>query len=182
MRAAWLLTGLTFVLLALWSVIVPVFESPDEPAHWQYVRHLHDARALPVFGPGFVEANSPPLYYALLAPLGVPAEEPPHLAWFDPDGGLVIPAPPRLYLNASDDASRYWVLRCARLVSAALASTTALFTFLAAREAVHHRATALLAAAVVAFLPQFAFRGMSISNDALVAPLGAASLYGILRI
>jgi hypothetical protein len=182
MRAAWLLTGLTFALLVIWSAIVPIFESPDEPAHWQYVRHLHDARALPVFGPDFVEANSPPLYYALLAPFGVAAEEPPHLAWFDHDGGLVVPAPPRFYLNASDDGTRYWVLRRARLLSAALAATTVIFTFLAAREVVRHPSTALLAAALVGFLPQFTFRGMSISNDALVTPLGAASLYGILQI
>ncbi len=56
-RAAWLLSVLTFALLVIWSFIVPIFESPDEPAHWQYVRHLHDAHELPVYSSAFVEAT-----------------------------------------------------------------------------------------------------------------------------
>jgi hypothetical protein len=30
----------TAVLLAVWSLAIPVFEAPDEPAHWQYARFL----------------------------------------------------------------------------------------------------------------------------------------------
>jgi hypothetical protein len=29
-------------LLTAWALAVPVFETPDEPAHWQYARYLHD--------------------------------------------------------------------------------------------------------------------------------------------
>jgi 4-amino-4-deoxy-L-arabinose transferase-like glycosyltransferase len=166
----------------LWSFLVPVLEAPDEGAHWQYVRHLHDTHRLPVYGPSFLEANSPPLYYALLAPLGQAGAEPPHLAWLGLSGELVLPAPPRYFLNAGDDLSRYWNLRRARILTAALSAFAVLFTFLAGREATGHATTGLLAAALVAFLPQFTFRGMNISNDALVTTLGAASLYWILRI
>lgn len=166
----------------LWSFVVPVLEAPDEGSHWQYIRHLHDTHRLPVYGPSFLEANSPPLYYALLAPLGQAGPEPPHLAWLGLDGQLVLPAPPRYFLNAGDDLSRYWNLRRARILTAALAALAVLFTFLAGREATGRATTGLLAAALVAFLPQFTFRGMNISNDALVTTLGAASLYWILRI
>jgi 4-amino-4-deoxy-L-arabinose transferase-like glycosyltransferase len=181
-RAAGLLTALAFCLLALWSFVVPVFESPDEEAHWQYARHLREARALPVYGPEFVEGNSPPLYYALVAPFADATDEPTPLWWVGATGQVENAAPPRFYLNASDDFTRYWALRRARIASAALASLTVFFTFLAGREATGSPATGLLAAALVAFLPQFSFRGMSVSNDALVTPLAAASLYWILKI
>jgi hypothetical protein len=59
-RAALLLTG-AFLLFAAWSLAVPINEAPDEPAHWQYARFLHDRRALPHYAPGFEEANSPPI-------------------------------------------------------------------------------------------------------------------------
>ena len=58
-------------LMVAWSFAVPVFEGPDEPAHWQYANYLHQNRALPLYGPSFPEANSPPLYYLLIAPLAV---------------------------------------------------------------------------------------------------------------
>src|SRR5262245_58013133 len=66
----------TAVLVA-WAFATPVFESPDEPAHWQYARYLHDRWSLPFYEAGFEEANSPPLYYLALAPLAVPSRLPP---------------------------------------------------------------------------------------------------------
>ena len=39
-------------LFAAWSFVVPVFEAPDEPGHWQYARYLHDHWRLPLYGPG----------------------------------------------------------------------------------------------------------------------------------
>src|SRR5262249_44977531 len=40
----------------------------------------------------------------------------------------------------------------------------------------------ILAASLVAFLPQFSFRGSQVSNDALVVTMGALSLYFFVRI
>jgi hypothetical protein len=57
-------------LLVAWAFVVPIFESPDEPHHWQYARYLHDEHRLPLFTSSFVEANSPPLYYMAIAPGG----------------------------------------------------------------------------------------------------------------
>ena len=67
-RAPRLLLAAAFLLFATWSLVVPINEAPDEPAHWQYARYLHDHWRLPHYAPGFEEANSPPLAYALFAP------------------------------------------------------------------------------------------------------------------
>src|SRR4030095_11835510 len=42
--------------------------------------------------------------------------------------------------------------------------------------------TGILAAGLMAFLPQFTFRGMNVSNDALVTTTSAVALYCIMRI
>ena len=179
------------LLLAAWSVAVPIFEAPDEISHWQYARYLHDHRRLPVYGPDFVEANSPPLYYALIAAVAFPSDVPPQLAWHEPSdepgdepGAVrrVLPAPPRLYENADGDLGRYGPLRAARLLTAAMSVVTVVFCALAGAEATGQARIGLLTGGLVAFLPQFAFRGSNISNDALVTTLSAVVLYLTVRI
>jgi Dolichyl-phosphate-mannose-protein mannosyltransferase len=68
------------------------------------------------------------------------------------------------------------------LITAFLSLLTVCFTFLAAFEASGSYWTGLLAGGLLAFLPEFAFRGMNISNDAMVAFLAAAGTYGIVRL
>ena len=169
-------------LLVAWSFVVPIFESPDEPHHWQYARHLHDERRLPPFSASFVEGNSPPLYYAIIAPVARATETPPGLVWHDAFGKLVIPFPPRFFHNAGGDLARYWPLRLARLITALLVLGAVVFVYLTGRELTGRPTTALLAAALVAFLPQFTFRGATISNDSLVTTLAAATTYFMVRI
>ena len=169
-------------LLVAWAFVVPIFESPDEPHHWQYARYLYDQRRLPPFNASFVEGNSPPLYYALIAPVAVASHLPPGLVWQDAFGKLIVPFPPRFTHTAGGDFSRYWPLRQARLITAWLALWAVVFSYLAARELTGRPTTALLAGALVAFLPQFTFRGATISNDALVATLAAVSTYFMVRI
>jgi 4-amino-4-deoxy-L-arabinose transferase-like glycosyltransferase len=169
-------------LLVAWSFVVPIFESPDEPHHWQYARHLHDERRLPPFSASFVEGNSPPLYYAIIAPVAEATESPPGLVWHDAFGNLVIPFPPRFFHNAGGDLARYWPLRLARLITALLMLGAVAFVYLTGRELTGRPTTALLAAALVAFLPQFTFRGATISNDSLVTTLAAATTYFMVRI
>lgn len=70
-------------LLTAWSFVVPIFEGPDEFLHWQYARHLHDERRLPVYRPEFAEGNSPPLYYAAIAPVATRTVTPPPAVWLD---------------------------------------------------------------------------------------------------
>ena len=83
----WLLAILLgYLLLAIaFSIIVPIYEAPDELQHGFYVKHLTDGKGLPVLdiasgrGPGTrmgfpprpytdvwsQEGGQPPLYYAV---------------------------------------------------------------------------------------------------------------------
>lgn len=165
-------------LYAAWALIVPVYEAPDEPAHWQYARYLHDHWALPRFAAGFEEANSPPLAYLLFAPLAREAGSPAIALGVSPEGRLASIAPPRTFLNTDQDWERYWPIRFARLLAAIISVGTVLLTWragLAARD----RTTGLLAALIVGLLPQFAFRGANVSNDALVTCASAAVTWGM---
>src|SRR5512141_97800 len=76
---AWLVA--IFVTLAIfYSVIIPLFEGPDEDDHFRYVRYIADHRALPVqqFQQGGGEAGhqgwQPPLYYGLAAVIIAPID------------------------------------------------------------------------------------------------------------
>ena len=61
------------ILSALTSILVPLFEGPDEDDHFRYTKYIADHRALPVqlFQQGGGEAGhqgwQPPLYYGLAA-------------------------------------------------------------------------------------------------------------------
>ncbi len=70
-----------FVALALfYSIIIPLFEGPDEDDHFRYAKFIADQRALPVqsFEPGGGAAGhqgwQPPLYYSLAALLISPID------------------------------------------------------------------------------------------------------------
>src|SRR5690349_14479173 len=184
------LLALSGLLLIGWSLAVPIFEAPDEPHHWLFARYLNEKKRLPVFNQELVEANSPPLYYALIAPVASDTPFPP--TFVDKNGkptplgvnvtmGEAKPAL-KIYRNDISDFGKYWPFRAARLLTVVMSIVTVLFTFLAGREATGRVATGLLAGGIVAFLPQFSFRGGQISNDSLLATFGAASLYYIVRL
>jgi 4-amino-4-deoxy-L-arabinose transferase-like glycosyltransferase len=173
--AALLLVAL--ILLSAWSFAVPIFEAPDEPDHWQYAVYLRQNRRLPIYGPEYVEANSPPLYYVLMSPFAVDTELP-----HKPDPGTQHWSIVKRFQNSYSDFSKYWPLRGARLMTVLLSVVTVLVCYWAGLEASHNHTVGLLAAGEVAFLPQFTFRGMNISNDALVTLLCAVALYLIVRI
>jgi len=177
----WPVSLASFVLLLAWSFAVPVFESPDEVHHWQYARYLHDAGKLPLYGPDFVEANSPPLYYALVAPVATESAQPPPLVWFDVNGALVLPFPPRFYHNASGDFARYGPIRLGRFISVAMSVVTVWLCWQAGLR-IGGISLAIICASVVAFLPQFTFRGAAISNDVLVTTMAAATMLCIVRL
>jgi Dolichyl-phosphate-mannose-protein mannosyltransferase len=100
----------------------------------------------------------------------------------DEQGGLVSLAPPRDFYNTDRDFARYGPIRLGRLASAALSVLTIWVTCLAGRAATGRADTGLLAALLVGTLPQFTFRGMNVSNDALVALLSAATTLGCVRL
>ena len=168
-------------LMLAWSLAVPVFEAPDEPAHWQYANYLNQNHALPVEGRSFPEAASPPLYYLLIAPLASHMELPPIGFVGQEEGNRYLLFPPRLYQNDSQDFGRFWPFRAARLLSVLISFFTIWFCALAGSEASGRRSTGLLAGGLVAFWPMFTFRAMNVSNDSLMTMLSALALYLLVR-
>jgi 4-amino-4-deoxy-L-arabinose transferase-like glycosyltransferase len=174
------------LLLTTWSLVVPVFEAPDEPAHWQYARFLHDRWStgdwsLPHYEAGFEEANSPPLAYAAIAALAAPSELPTMVVTPNVEGGHVSLAPPRTFYNTDRDLGRYRPLRLARFVSVAMSVVTVWLCYLIGRTATGRADTGLLTALVVALLPQFSFRAGQVSNDACMTMWAAAVTLGLVR-
>jgi 4-amino-4-deoxy-L-arabinose transferase-like glycosyltransferase len=173
-RRVWL--GLAAALLVTWSLVIPMFEAPDEFLHWQYARHLHDTWRLPIFGPAFAEGNSPPLYYAVIAPVATRTATPPPLIWINGLDNMAIPFSPVHYLSAADDLQRYWPIRAARLLSVLMSLGTIAACFRAGLVATGRASTGLLAAGLAAGLPQFAFRGSHVSNDVLMTTMSACTV------
>jgi 4-amino-4-deoxy-L-arabinose transferase-like glycosyltransferase len=170
-------------LMVVWSFAVPVFEGPDEPAHWQYARYLNQNRALPVYGPSCPEGAQPPLYYFLIAPFAVDVKLPP-IAYLGEEysNKRTFLFPPRVYQNASGDFGRFWPFRVARLLSVLISVFTIWFCGFAGTEASGRPWTGMLVGGLVAFWPMFTFRSMNVSNDSLLTMFSALALYLIVRL
>jgi 4-amino-4-deoxy-L-arabinose transferase-like glycosyltransferase len=164
-----------FAIGALYAVNTPAWQVPDEPAHYNYIRHIAQTGTLPVLQVGDYDQNyleqlksqrfppdlsigsvkyeawQPPLYYVLAAPV------------FLLFGGALLPL---------------------RLFSLTLGAGVMVFTFLAAREiSTHPRVNllALAAAGFVAFIPQHIAMMAGVDNDSLSELLIAIGLWLILR-
>jgi 4-amino-4-deoxy-L-arabinose transferase-like glycosyltransferase len=180
-KGARLLLLSSFILMVAWSFVIPVFEAPDEPAHWRYARYVHHNHTLPYYSAADPEAHSPPLYYLLVAPFARHSEVPPRLTWRDSDGTVNLPSPPRIMQNSFSDFDKYWPIRITRLVTILISLVTILFCYNVSVEMTGRESTGLLAGSLAAFLPQFTFRGMNVSNDALVSAFGSITIYIIVR-
>jgi hypothetical protein len=156
------------------------------------------------------EGHQPPLAYTLAAPLvaWLPREERqfdmpgnPRFTWASP------PAEAMVELNAVAHGSREYMpwrgfvlaWHMVRLVSVALGAATVVLTYLSARALVDERQTTkdettqvsfvvrpsslvpLIAAALVAFNPQFLFTSALVTNDALLVTLSAGLLWLVVR-
>jgi len=172
------LLAVSTILFLLWSFAVPIYEAPDEPHHWHYALYLHQHRHLPIYSPQLAEANSPPLYYLLVAPFASDSAEPKPII----NNNFETPAPPRWFDDSSKDFRRYWSIRLARIVSVVISVLTVLFCYMLGAEATGNKTTGMLVGGIVAFLPQFSFRGMNISNDCLVAMMCAITAYLVVRL
>jgi 4-amino-4-deoxy-L-arabinose transferase-like glycosyltransferase len=161
------------VLGILYAVLTPRWQVPDEPAHYNYVRHLVEKRRLPVlqmgdydqaylgeittrkFDPALsidpirYESHQPPLYYALASPI---------YALFD---GALLPL--RL-LSVGFGAGLLWV------------------AYAVAKAMYPDRAwPALGATAFIAFNPQHIAMTASVNNDALAELILAIVLLDLVR-
>jgi len=194
---AFIVTGLSY------SVIVPVFEAPDENAHFAYARYMAQTGSLPVQdpanpGPWSQEGSQPPLYYLLAALVirGVDTSEVAALQWKNPQNVMGHPAEPgnkNRFIHTDRERFPYQgavlAVHLARLVSVLMGAGTVWLTYLIARqvfapsgEGPSEPALALASAAFVAFLPQFLFISAAVNNDSAVTLFSTASLYCLLRL
>lgn len=184
---------LAFCLLGVtYSVVNPLFEAPDEVWHYEYVRWLVEGQGLPQpdqvgEAPWHQEGSQPPLYYLFTALLTKPIStanaaeairENPHAAVGQPDSfgnknvmihGKADAFPWRGVVLAGHLVRLFSVLLGAVTVLAAYGTALAIFP--------RRRALAGLAAAFVAFNPQFIFLSAAINNDNLVNAACAAGVW-----
>ncbi len=207
-RAAWICALVAFLNATAWSLIVPLFQVPDEQAHTGYAQYIAEVGKPPAGekeNPGLAEQER-----QLLDALGWhevihrPDSRPlitervhRHLEEVvdtpaDPKGkGGVTTAtynPPLYYAGAAaayrispatDLADRVHLMR---LFSALLAGITALFLFLFLRELLPAQPWAwTIGALAVAFQPTVGFIGGGVSPDNLVIAATAALFFCIAR-
>ena len=172
-----LILALYLALAAGYALLTPLWQAPDEPAHFNNVAYIAQKGHLPVLQPGDYdqayleklkaehfppelsiasvryERHQPPLYYLLMTPV----------------------------LAALRDAALAAQVRALRLVNAFIGALTILFIWLGARRFFEERPrAALLAVGFVAFLPMHIAMTASINNDAMAELLIAAVMFRLL--
>jgi len=198
--SGWL--GLLIILILftglglLYDLTVPMFEKPDELKHFAVIQYIHAEHQLPVvragvYKPWDQEGTQPPLYHLLAAAA---------TAWLDLSDFTEPPRNPHyvdersfiwrergnnnLYLHAPGEAWStepvFVAARLARWLSLLAGLGTITLTYLLARLTFAGESPwlPLLAAALVAFIPQFLHVNSAITNDGLSATIAAAALVG----
>jgi hypothetical protein len=172
---------------ATYSIAAPLWEASDESEHFQYIVYLLREHTLPSRLPsiqpgGNNEANQPPLYYLLVAPVAagldlsdaVRIRLNPQMGWEGDPAGIAATA--HLLDEGWPYHGAFLAAHRVRLLSTLLGAVTILLTYAIASACTANRRTALLAAALLALLPGFIFTSATIDNDALANVLGALLL------
>ncbi len=193
---AWAAIGLFFVLAVAYSFVVPPFETPDEPFHYAFARHLAQGNALPVQGaesggPWEQEGSQAPLYYALTGALtsGIDQSDFPALNVVNPRANIGDPLFPgnknrMLYSGAARPlVGANLAAHVGRWFSALLGALSLWLTWRTARLAWPARPwLPALAVIYMAAIPQFAFLSGSFTNDTLMITTSAAALWWATRL
>jgi hypothetical protein len=186
------------------GLIVPSFENLDEIEHFEVVRYITGTGQLPVHGrpeAGIYryrqEASQPPLYHMLSAGLvrllGLKVDDTtaswPLNPWVacGPGAASLYDNRTVLYHNHNQEKPPWQgtllTLHSLRVWSTLLQSVTVAGTFALARRAFPQRPeVGPVAAALVAFNPQFLLVASAVNNDNLVTPLVTLGLCLLLRI
>ena len=192
-----------YVLIAsMYSVSVPLFEAPDEVWHYGYAYWIAGDNGLPApdRGDGLTiwaqEGSQPPLYYMMAGLLTRPLTR----ALTPGDWGSSVRYNPHAAVGDAESAGNRNFLvhgawddwpwhgiavgaHAARLFSIVLGAVTVIFAYLIGRRlAPRSELVAVLAAALVAFNPQFLFLSASVSNDNLITATCAVGVWLCLRI
>ncbi len=187
----------TFIALGLiYSLVTPIFESPDEIYHYFVIKHLADGKGLPVQSPEDPglweqEGSQPPLYYLMgaLATFWIDTSDAEALLWRNPQANIGTPLDPgnkNVIVHTQRESFPYrgttLAVHFVRLLSVLLGAGTVFLTYKLALEVFpDHEHLAVGAAAINAFVPQFLFISGSINNDNLVTFLASLALLLLIR-
>ncbi|MGQ9500445.1 MAG: glycosyltransferase family 39 protein [Anaerolineae bacterium] len=188
--------GLFLCLATTFSCFLPLGEAADETDHFALVRFVAEHGRPPLtiaernaIGP---KGDASPLYHALVTLLSqhVDLTALPKLPYTQANPKRLIPTDgfkANRVFHTEDELFPWrgvvlaWHL--ARLVSVPLGAITVIAAYLTTSSLVPHRHDlATAAAAFVAFLPRFLINSAVVSDDALVVPLVALSVYVMVRI
>ena len=167
------LLGIIVVVYAglgvLFAVVTPRWQVPDEPAHYNYVRSLAEGRGFPVLEPGDYDHG----YLGKLTSKRFPPDlsvEP--LEYEDHQ-------PPLYYLLATPAYLLFGgALLPLRLLTVGIGAVLLVVAFHAANAVVGGRPQlAVLAAGLIAFIPQHVAMTAGVNNDALAELVVAATLW-----
>jgi hypothetical protein len=195
-RIGWGLLLLFGAVAFFYSLVVPPFETPDEPFHYAFARHVAAGNGLPVqsadgHGPWEQEGSQAPLYYLITGAL---------TSWIDQQdyvttgvrnpraniGDPLEPGNKNFMLYSGFDwplTGSVLALHIGRWFSVLCGALTVFFTWRTARLAFPGREElALLAAATVAAIPQFHFISASFSNDNMITVVSAATIFQLARL
>jgi len=181
---------------ATYSVLVPLFESPDEVWHYEYVRYLTEGNGLPVSDmvaemPWHQEGSQPPLYYLLGASLTfwVDTGDAEDVIRYNPHAAVGLADAPdnknkmaHTHREAFPYRRTVLAVHLVRLLSVLMgAGTVACAYRIAMAVFPERRGLAAMAAAITAFNPQFIFISASANNDNLVTLLSSVALLLLVR-
>lgn len=201
-RSRWLLAAVLVTYLAVtlaYGVVNPIFEAPDEHMHFFTMQAVAETGQLPVVTAGDAydewmgqEAAQPPLYYLLgslvLSPFDLSGSSD---ALFPNEFTAMGDASSLNNINRfvhGPEESFPWQgyalpAHVLRAISTFVGLGTLLFIYASGRLIwPGHPYRALLAAALVAYLPQYNFLHASITNDVLIVFFVSAALYQLIRL
>ncbi|MCS6802704.1 MAG: DUF2142 domain-containing protein [Chloroflexota bacterium] len=160
---------------SLYAFAVPPWQAPDEPAHFNYARHVAQTGTLPVLQVGDYDGPYLDLLKASRFPPALPIDGV-RYEGHQPPAYYVLAAPLTALAGAADP-------RPVRLLSVALGALLVLLVFAIVRTLLPARPDlALLAAALPAVIPQHLAIFASVSNDALASVAVALALLLTLRL
>lgn len=205
-----LLAVLAFLLIkqVAWLAVIPIWQTPDEPAHFQYVQYLAETGHLPVFNPGRDSNVSSPEVQYTEKQAGLnwiafhPENRPLFTATADGPGeaelarishtdrlsdgnSTAAPYPPGYYLPAA------WVYRffendtvlvrvfAVRAVSIAFVLLTAWAAFAMAGMLWPSLLIRSSFALLVGSQPMLSMSGVSVNNDAMLIACGSLLALGL---
>lgn len=206
-RAGWACFVIALVNAAIWTVVVPPFQIPDEITHFAYAQYLAETGKAPPQGnvPQFSAqeqvALNDLLFFAVIGQPGqrgilTPAEDQAlrsalaqHPSPVGPGGASDTTNQPPLYYAL--EAIPYWIspshdilarLELMRLESALMAALTVLAVFMFLRELFPRSPWSwTVGALVVAFQPMFNFIAAGVQGDNLLYLTSALTFWLLLR-